>query len=197
MAADVIRTVALEPTLQNVLILGLLVLIRTFLGWSLVVEIEERWPWQPQRVEAEGSHTSSKGSREARSEENERRRTNGEWSKCRKHKTRRGLQVANQNAEGAVAPLDATQLAAERTRLAHERTLMAWIRTATSLISFGFTIYKFFQFLREQNEPSALPSTSRVRASFALLMILAGLVALVLATVQHRRDIKSATNALS
>ena len=45
-AADVIRTVALEPTLQNVLILGLLVLIRTFLGWSLVVEIEERWPWQ-------------------------------------------------------------------------------------------------------------------------------------------------------
>ena len=45
-AADVIRTVALEPTLHNVLVLGLLVLIRTFLGWSLVVEIEERWPWQ-------------------------------------------------------------------------------------------------------------------------------------------------------
>src|SRR5262249_44300460 len=48
-AADVIRTVALEPTLQNVRILGLLVLIRTFLGWSLVVEIEERWPWQSPR----------------------------------------------------------------------------------------------------------------------------------------------------
>jgi uncharacterized membrane protein len=48
-AADVIRTVALEPTLQNVLILGLLVLIRTFLGWSLVVEIEERWPWRAAR----------------------------------------------------------------------------------------------------------------------------------------------------
>lgn len=48
-AADVIRTVALEPSLQNVLVLGLLVLIRTFLGWSLVVEIEERWPWQPTR----------------------------------------------------------------------------------------------------------------------------------------------------
>ena len=45
-AADVIRTVALEPSLQNVLVLGLLVIIRTFLGWSLVVEIEERWPWQ-------------------------------------------------------------------------------------------------------------------------------------------------------
>ena len=41
-AADVIRTVALAPSLQNVLVLGLLVLTRTFLGWSLVVEIEER-----------------------------------------------------------------------------------------------------------------------------------------------------------
>lgn len=45
-AADVIRTVALEPTLDNVASLGLLVLVRTFLGWALVVEIEGRWPWQ-------------------------------------------------------------------------------------------------------------------------------------------------------
>jgi uncharacterized membrane protein len=45
-AADIIRTVVLEPTLSNVLVLGLLVLIRTFLSWSLVLEIEERWPWQ-------------------------------------------------------------------------------------------------------------------------------------------------------
>ena len=52
-AADVIRTVALEPTLQNVLILGLLVLVRTVLSWSLVVEIEERWPWQAPRREVE------------------------------------------------------------------------------------------------------------------------------------------------
>ena len=46
-----------------------------------------------------------------------------------------------------VKPLDAgTRLAVDRTRLAYERTLMAWVRTATSLISFGFTIYKFFEF---------------------------------------------------
>ena len=45
-AADIIRTVALEPSLQNVMILGLLVIIRTFLSWSLVVEIEGRWPWR-------------------------------------------------------------------------------------------------------------------------------------------------------
>lgn len=45
-AADIIRTVALEPTLDNVIVLGLLVVIRTFLSWSLIVEIEGRWPWQ-------------------------------------------------------------------------------------------------------------------------------------------------------
>ena len=56
---------------------------------------------------------------------------------------------------------DATRLAVERTRLAYERTLMAWTRTATSLISFGFTIYKFFQYLREDRpvaDASALGS---------------------------------------
>jgi uncharacterized membrane protein len=45
-AADVVRTVALAPTLSNVAILGVLVVIRTFLSWSLTVEIEGRWPWQ-------------------------------------------------------------------------------------------------------------------------------------------------------
>ena len=45
-AADIVRTVALEPTMQNVMILGLLVVVRTFLSWSLVVEIEGRWPWR-------------------------------------------------------------------------------------------------------------------------------------------------------
>jgi uncharacterized membrane protein len=46
-AADVIRTVALEPTLTNIIGLGLLVVIRTFLSWSLIVEMDGRWPWQP------------------------------------------------------------------------------------------------------------------------------------------------------
>ena len=52
-AADVIRTVALEPTLENVAALGLLALVRTFLGWAIVVEIESRWPWQPARAREE------------------------------------------------------------------------------------------------------------------------------------------------
>ena len=54
-AADIIRTVALEPTMQNVLVLGLLVLVRTFLSWGLVVEIEERWPWQPRPADGGGA----------------------------------------------------------------------------------------------------------------------------------------------
>ena len=48
-AADVVRTVALDPTLESVAVLGLLVVVRTFLSWSLVVEIEGRWPWQARR----------------------------------------------------------------------------------------------------------------------------------------------------
>ena len=64
-AGDVVRTVALEPTLTNVSVLGLLVLIRTFLGWSLAVEIEGRWPWQPRReqvnqVETHANETARK-----------------------------------------------------------------------------------------------------------------------------------------
>jgi len=46
-AADIVRTIALEATTENLLLLGLLVLIRTFLSWSLVVEIEGRWLCQP------------------------------------------------------------------------------------------------------------------------------------------------------
>ncbi len=48
-AADVIRTVTLDLTLENVAALGLLVLIRTFLVWTIVLENEGRWPWQRPR----------------------------------------------------------------------------------------------------------------------------------------------------
>ena len=45
-AADIIRTVAVEPTMESVLVLGLIVIIRTFLSFSLEVEIDGKWPWQ-------------------------------------------------------------------------------------------------------------------------------------------------------
>jgi uncharacterized membrane protein len=54
-AADIIRTVALESTLSNIAALAALVAVRTFLGWTLTVEVEGRWPWQkeaPSREEA-------------------------------------------------------------------------------------------------------------------------------------------------
>ena len=71
-----------------------------------------------------------------------------------------------------------TRLAVDRTRLAHERTLMAWVRTATSLISFGFTIYKFFQFELKGQPPN--PDRLIGARGFALIMIGTGLVALLL-----------------
>ena len=49
-AADLIRTVAVQPTLQNLAVLGLLVVIRTFLSWSLDVELEGVWPWRKREV---------------------------------------------------------------------------------------------------------------------------------------------------
>jgi putative membrane protein len=98
---------------------------------------------------------------------------------------------------------DATELAIERTRLAHERTLMAWVRTAVSLISFGFTIYKFFEYLVQQGAAKASPHLLGPRR-YGIMMILAGLVSLVLATVQHwrymhqlRRQTKEAVYSLA
>lgn len=82
-----------------------------------------------------------------------------------------------------------TRLALERTRLAYERTLMAWTRTATSLISFGFTIYKFFQYLREGRPP--VDGGLLGPRGFAILMIGIGLTALVFATVEHRQSMRA------
>lgn len=45
-AGDIIRTVAVAPTLQNLAVLGLIVVIRTFLSFSLEMEVSGRWPWQ-------------------------------------------------------------------------------------------------------------------------------------------------------
>src|SRR5215831_5153449 len=78
-----------------------------------------------------------------------------------------------------------TRLALDRTRLAYDRTMMAWVRTATSLISFGFTIYKFFQIEINKGEPRDHLIGPR---EFAMIMIGIGLLSLLLATIQHRQD---------
>lgn len=53
-AADIIRTVALEPTLAAAGALGLLMIVRTLLGWTVTLEIEGRWPWQPEKADRQG-----------------------------------------------------------------------------------------------------------------------------------------------
>jgi uncharacterized membrane protein len=45
-AGDIVKTVAAQPTLTSVAILGVIVIIRTFLSFSLEVEVDGRWPWQ-------------------------------------------------------------------------------------------------------------------------------------------------------
>ena len=89
-----------------------------------------------------------------------------------------------------LSPNTSTLLAIDRTRLAHDRTLMAWVRTSTSLISFGFTIYKFFQYLQQQQQGAPREGMLGPR-QYGTLMIVIGIVALMFATLQHRRDMKT------
>src|SRR5262245_41571621 len=91
-------------------------------------------------------------------------------------------------AEPATSPQ--TELAYERTRLAYERTMMAWIRTAASLISFGFSIDKFFDYL---SSSATAPPARRLFGphEFAVSMIVVGLLSLVLATVEQRRGLRT------
>jgi uncharacterized membrane protein len=59
-AADIIGTVAVEPTIENLTVLGLIVLIRTFLSFSLQIEIQGCLPWRRHIVDAE-THRGSAG----------------------------------------------------------------------------------------------------------------------------------------
>lgn len=74
-------------------------------------------------------------------------------------------------------------LAIDRTRLASERTLMAWVRTAVSMITFGFTIYKFLQFVGQESKvPLVRPQSPR---NLALALIGIGTFVLIVAGIQH------------
>lgn len=73
-----------------------------------------------------------------------------------------------------------TEMGFERTVMALERTLMAWMRTSLSLISFGFTIFKFLQAMQDK---SAAIRENAPR-NLGLFMILLGMGVLILAIVQ-------------
>ena len=78
-------------------------------------------------------------------------------------------------------------LAFERTRMAAERTLIAWLRTALSMISFGFTIYKFLDAMQQSQKLPIRPNGPR---NLGLTLIALGTIGLILACVQHRSLLK-------
>jgi putative membrane protein len=100
------------------------------------------------------------------------------------------LGIPAQAPDQTKVPMDiSTKLAYQRTFLAHERTLMAWVRTSSSLITFGFSIYKFFQL--ERGAGKEFPTTQVVGPrQFSMILIIIGVVSLVLATIQHRHQMK-------
>jgi putative membrane protein len=80
-----------------------------------------------------------------------------------------------------------TKLAFDRTWVAYERTMLAWVRTATSLITFGFSVYKFFQIVREEGGRNTHLIGAR---QFGLLLVSIGLASLALATLEYRQNIR-------
>lgn len=86
---------------------------------------------------------------------------------------------------------DSTDMAVDRTVMAADRSLMAWVRTALSLISFGFTIYKFLDFSREQliatgKDIQGISSPKVV----GLFMIGMGILSLIFGTLENITTIK-------
>ena len=93
--------------------------------------------------------------------------------------------------------LERTDLAVERTVMGAGRTLMAWIRTALSMISFGFTIYKFLQAAAEGKANSVMQMMGPRR--LGLFLIALGVVSVILGSIEYYHSIQrlnrmSATN---
>ena len=95
--------------------------------------------------------------------------------------------MADQTAHSAPGLDLSTKLAFDRTWVAYERTMLAWVRTATSLITFGFSVYKFFQIVRAEGGPTNHLIGAR---QFGLLLVSIGLASLALATVEYRQNIR-------
>ena len=93
--------------------------------------------------------------------------------------------MENENTLIAEGKPDSNELAVERTVMAAERTLMSWTRTSISLISFGFTLYKFLQYM--QGEGKATTTDPNGPRNFGLALILIGVFALTAASIQYRQ----------
>jgi putative membrane protein len=91
-----------------------------------------------------------------------------------------------QKDRGTVLAEERTDLALHRTIIASERTLMAWIRTALSMIGFGFTIYKFFQYLPAEIAAGNVRRPQAPR-NLGMTLIALGTLALTAAAWDNRR----------
>src|ERR1700742_4237117 len=91
---------------------------------------------------------------------------------------------------GTILAEKRTALAIQRTVMGSERSLMAWIRTSLSMIGFGFSIYKFFQYLPEEVATGNIRRPQAPR-NLGLTLIALGTLALVAATWQHWSFLKS------
>ena len=81
-------------------------------------------------------------------------------------------------------------MARARTILAADRTLMAWIRTTLSMISFGFTIYKFLQAMFESGKSALVASPGRTRGTSVSRSFPWACWALAIACLQYWREMK-------
>jgi len=96
--------------------------------------------------------------------------------------------MAGQISQRAPTLDDSTSVAFETMRASNERIMMAWISTATSLITFGFSIYKFFQI-----EAPGTGQKNRLIGprEFAFALVSIGLLSLLLATVEHHQSVRA------
>lgn len=108
-------------------------------------------------------------------------KTNMSWVKVTTHPAAVG------GGGGGGGPLETTPLTVEVVRLGLEQATMDWVRTSMSLITFGFSINKFFEIERGVGEASHRVVSAR---GFAIALIALGILCMVLATFQHLRGMK-------
>jgi len=97
--------------------------------------------------------------------------------------------VAEATPVNAAPAADQVKLALERTFLAYERTLLAWNRTSTSLITFGFALYKFFYYLHQEKPPTHGEQVFGAR-TYGMCIMGIGVFTLVIATWQHQLQMR-------
>ena len=93
----------------------------------------------------------------------------------------------------AATPDHGTLLSMDRTSMAAERTLMAWIRTSISMISFGFTLAKFFEYLAHQKAAAVKGPLGGTWAAstVGLTLVAIGTFSLIAAIIQHRSELST------